>query len=73
MYLSNSTTNSSIDSKSLRYNNSDFNMTVTVNGKTQNLRLGTNIMESMEFVQGENVIVFNGNGVVSIENTGGRL
>ena len=56
-----------------KYNDLEFSMSVTLNGKTQSLRVGTNVMETMEFVQGDNVIVFNGTGVVSIENTGGRL
>lgn len=57
------------------YNNLPFEMTVTLNGSNPYpLRLGTNVLENLSFINGsDNVIVFHGTGVVSIENTGGRL
>lgn len=57
------------------YNNLPFSMTVSLNhSNPYTLRLGTNNMENLSFINGsDNVIVFHGTGIVSIENTGGRL
>ena len=55
------------------YQNDPFTMSVTINEKTYPLSQGTNILESITFATGENVLTFTGTGIVSIENTGGRL
>lgn len=56
-----------------KYQNTDLSMTVTINNKTFTLFQGTNVLESITFSTGPNELVFNGVGIVSIENTGGRL
>lgn len=48
-------------------------MTVSYAGTTYNLNKGYNTMNSMHFVEGENTLVFTGNGRVTIEATGGIL
>lgn len=48
-------------------------MTVTFKGNTYNLEAGKNKIFEIEFQEGENVLTFNGNGTVTIENKGGSL
>lgn len=48
-------------------------MTVTFKGSTYNLEAGKNKIFEIEFQEGENVLTFNGNGTVTIENKGGSL
>lgn len=54
-------------------NTTAFNMTVTFNSKTYTLKLGSNQFDAITLSEGENTFVFNGTGVVSIDNAGGRL
>ena len=56
-----------------KYQNEAFSMSVLINGSTFTLNQGTNILESISFTTGSNVMVFTGIGVISIENTGGKL
>lgn len=51
----------------------DAAMTVTFHGVTYQLSEGTNKIFDIEFCEGENVLIFNGQGTVTIENRGGRL
>lgn len=48
-------------------------MTVTFKGNTYSLSAGKNKIFEIEFQEGENVLTFNGNGTVTIENKGGSL
>lgn len=48
-------------------------MKLTFNGKTYNLSRGSNNLKNVQFEQGNNILVFTGNGTVSIESIGGRL
>ena len=48
-------------------------MTVAFKGNTYNLEAGKNKIFEIEFQEGENVLTFNGNGTVTIENKGGSL
>lgn len=48
-------------------------MHVSFNGTSYSLVKGTNIIEEIVLSSGENVLTFTGNGIISIENTGGRL
>lgn len=48
-------------------------MTVTFDGKNHTLTEGNNIVASIVFVEGENVIVFNGHGTVTVDFKGGSL
>ena len=58
-----------------KYNNSDFSMTVLFEGasKEDTLKLGTNVLYNRSFSEGSNMLIFKGKGIVTIENTGGRL
>lgn len=56
-----------------KYQNESFSMSVLIGEKTYQLSQGTNILESISFVTGANVMTFTGTGIVTIENTGGRL
>lgn len=56
-----------------KYKDEAFTMKVTINEKTYTLSQGTNILDNITFVTGENLLTFTGTGIVSIENTGGRL
>lgn len=57
------------------YNGRPFEMEVTLNGVgPYSLKLGTNNMALLSYINGaDNTLVFHGTGVVTIENTGGRL
>ena len=48
-------------------------MTVTFKGNTYSLSAGKNKIFEIEFQEGENILTFNGNGTVTIENKGGSL
>ena len=50
-----------------------FNMTVAYGSKTYTLKTGTNQFDSIVMHEGTNTFVFSGTGIVTIENTGGRL
>lgn len=51
----------------------DSAMTVTFKGNTYNLKAGKNKIFDINIIEGENIFVFKGNGIVSIENKGGML
>ncbi len=48
-------------------------MTVTFKENTYTLSLGSNTFKDLRFDSGENPLVFNGHGKVTIENIGGKL
>ena len=48
-------------------------VSVEFNGKTYNLPAGTSRILNIVIVEGENILKFKGNGVVSVEYRGGRL
>lgn len=48
-------------------------MTVTFKENTYTLSLGSNTFKDLRFDPGENSLVFNGHGKVTIENIGGKL
>ena len=50
-------------------------MTVLFEGasKEDTLKLGTNVLYNRSFSEGSNMLIFKGKGIVTIENTGGRL
>lgn len=48
-------------------------MTVTFNGKTYNLSKGTVQALGIELSEGDNILIFKGNGTVSVDYTGGSL
>ena len=48
-------------------------MTVTFKGKTYSLTAGDNTIREIQFYEGENTLIFNGNGTVSIKMHGGRF
>jgi hypothetical protein len=48
-------------------------MSVTYEGTTYNLSRGANTIADIVLHTGENTLVFYGNGMITIENTGGRL
>jgi hypothetical protein len=54
-------------------NETPFEMSLTYDGKTYRLVAGTNVLEYVQFVSGDNHLVFNGTGIVTIESSGGRL
>lgn len=53
--------------------NASAAMTVTFNGKTHSLVAGDNTVREIQFYEGENTLIFNGNGTVSIKMHGGRF
>ena len=56
-----------------KYKEDPFSMTVTIDGKTYTLKQGVNVLDNITFHTGNNTLTFTGKGIVSIENTGGRL
>lgn len=48
-------------------------MTVTYNNKTYNLSVGKNYIYTMTLRPGDNILVFEGNGTISVEYRGGKL
>ena len=48
-------------------------MSVKLNNKTYNLNVGENIMYDMPLKEGYNILIFTGNGTVSIDYRGGSL
>lgn len=48
-------------------------MQVTYEGETYNLAKGANMIPQIVLHSGENTLVFTGQGIITIENTGGRL
>lgn len=53
--------------------NASAAMTVTFKGKTYSLTAGDNTIREIQFYEGENTLIFNGNGTVSIKMHGGRF
>lgn len=47
--------------------------TVGFNGRTYSLTRGTNVIDDIVIVSGENVLIFTGNGTVTVEHNGGTL
>ncbi|MGN1358654.1 MAG: mtfA protein [Bacilli bacterium] len=52
---------------------SSANMTVTFNGKSYTVPKGTSELLDIKLVQGENKLLFTGNGTISIDYRGGSL
>lgn len=48
-------------------------MTVTYNNKTHNLSAGRNYIYAITIQPGDNILVFNGRGTISVEYRGGKL
>ena len=61
------------DAKGYAKITSNATMDVTYNTTTVTIPVGTTTMYDFEFVEGDNELIFSGNGVVSIDYRGGRL